>query len=83
MSSPQLQLAGAGARDFTEADYEMLSALDQDSSRRRTPVTEADVAALPTHVHSASGNGGKCAEEDVELCSICLDNFVPRQELLE
>ncbi len=32
----------------------MLSALDQGSNRRRTPVTEADVAALPTHIHCAA-----------------------------
>lgn len=82
-SSPQLQLAGAGARDFTEADYEMLSALDNGSLRRRTPVTEADVSALPTHIYCAHGKGAAegAEEEELETCSICLDDFMLRQEV--
>ena len=51
-----------------QADYEMLSALDNGSLRRRTPVTEADVAALPTHIHCAHG---KVCDSLAALLLIC------------
>ena len=37
-----------------QADYEMLSALDDGVQWRSAPVSDADVAALPTHVHHPS-----------------------------
>ena len=37
-----------------QADYEMLSALDSGVRRRALPISEADIAALPTHAHRAA-----------------------------
>ena len=50
-----------------QADYEMLSALDE-GVRRRRPLSQAQLELLPTHVHSS--------RQEVK-CSPCL----PQQEL--
>ncbi|KAK9831433.1 hypothetical protein WJX81_004412 [Elliptochloris bilobata] len=75
---PRLAL-GLSERDFTEADYEALSRLDDDVCTRQ-PVSDAQIAALPTHVHRvpcAAGQGGRAPEEAGGLgtCSVCLDDF--------
>lgn len=36
-----------------QADYEMLSALDE-GTRRRRPVSEPQLSSLPTHLHASS-----------------------------
>ena len=41
-----------------QADYEMLSALDEGTMRRRRPVSETMLASLPTHMHMSSNKVG-------------------------
>ena len=47
-----------------QADYEMLSALDE-GVRRRRPLSQAQLESLPTHVHSS--------RQEVTCCPYCLD----------
>eukprot|EP00873_Tetraselmis_striata_P021114 jgi/Tetstr1/441378/TSEL_029627.t1 len=74
-------------RDFDEADYELLLALDQSrgAAPTRAAVTDGHLAALPTHVHGAGkprvrrqlegrGKWGGDAEEG-STCSVCLDDI--------
>jgi hypothetical protein len=46
-----------------QADYEMLSALDNGVRRRVAPVSEADIAALPTHQHRPAKKVWLCLEQ--------------------
>lgn len=62
-------MSGAAARRSHEAaaqaDYEMLSALDE-GVRRRRPLSQAQLESLPTHVHSS--------RQEVNCCT-CLSQL--------
>ena len=63
----------------TQADYEMLSALDE-GVRRRRPLSQAQLELLPTHVHS-SRQEVKCCPSPSRL-ELSSKNSVPLEHSL-
>lgn len=81
LALPVLPPSACSGRDFTEADYEQLLALDQGNKKKVAPrdrVSQLDTVRVPL---AGRGAEAACAgSPELDACSICLEEARPGDE---